>query len=117
MSKGKCKFCGIELPDKGNIRCDTCNTAWEDGAKYGEDKIRTLLAEMFRHFKNLAGISEDCKPRMSIEQVKKEIKDLYKPLQKEELVNVIYDWDVKNKLLYPNDMRTLSDAIINAREK
>ena len=56
MSKGKCKFCGIELPDKGNIRCDTCNTAWEDGAKYGEEKIRTLLAEMFRHLKNLAGV-------------------------------------------------------------
>jgi len=51
----KCKFCN-KLINDGCIRCDTCTSAWEDGAKYGEDKIRTLLAEMFRHLKNLAGV-------------------------------------------------------------
>jgi len=53
VSKGKCKFCGIELPDKGNIRCDTCNTAWEDGARFGEESIRTKVGEILRALNNL----------------------------------------------------------------
>ena len=73
--------------------------------------------ELIKLLKNLAGISEGCKPRMSIEQVKKEIKALYKPLGKEELVKAISkfsEWARKQNQVN-NLQEKLAQAIINAR--
>ena len=86
--------------------------------------------ELIKLLKNLAGISEGCKPRMSIEQVKKEIKALYKPLGKEELEEIIYPelvliittqnkdkhFDcINNNKISANATNQIADAIINAR--
>lgn len=36
----KCKYCGKELKDKMNIRCDVCDSAWQEGRVSGIEKNR-----------------------------------------------------------------------------
>ena len=54
-NKGVCKYCEAEIPF-GCVRCDTCNSAWEDGSKHGEDKIRQSVREAVIHLLNIGGL-------------------------------------------------------------
>ena len=56
MRKGQCKFCGIELKDKANIRCDKCDVIWQTGYREGVNSIRLKLSEIFNAVKNLGTV-------------------------------------------------------------
>jgi hypothetical protein len=43
--KGQCEFCGKELLDKANIRCDNCDRIWNDGVEFGKIQAEGTMAE------------------------------------------------------------------------
>ena len=52
MEKGKCIFCGRKI-NPTTLRCPTCNEAWNEGWKSGEEKIKGELRHMINTVKNL----------------------------------------------------------------
>ena len=52
--KGKCKYCGKELPDIANIRCDQCNKAFNDGMKLGSEILQEKIKMAVKLFMNIA---------------------------------------------------------------
>ena len=54
---GKCRYCGAKLADKSNIRCTTCDNAWQEGAYFGRTEIREKLHEIVKTVQNLMGIA------------------------------------------------------------
>ena len=52
--KGKCKYCGEELPYIANIRCDKCNKVFVDGMKLGSEIIQEKIRNSIKLFMNIA---------------------------------------------------------------
>ena len=40
QKKGKCKYCGVKLEDETNIRCTSCDNAWQEGATFGKQEVK-----------------------------------------------------------------------------
>jgi primosomal protein N' len=55
---GKCRYCGAKLSDKSNIRCTTCDNAWQEGAYFGRTEVKEKLREIFNALKNLCGVNQ-----------------------------------------------------------
>ncbi len=48
MKERKCRYCGVELKDKANIRCYKCDEIWQAGYAEGDKNLRQEVGVMFR---------------------------------------------------------------------
>ena len=54
--KGKCKYCGVELPDIANIRCDKCNRAFQEGMDLGNEMLKEDVGNAVKLLLSCAGL-------------------------------------------------------------
>lgn len=52
-SEGICRYCRRPLLDKANIRCDSCDRAFQDGSDLGKEEIKDEIRRAIRFFMNL----------------------------------------------------------------
>jgi predicted amidophosphoribosyltransferase len=51
--QGKCQYCGKELPDVANIRCEQCDRAFSDGVKRGSEILQEKIRSSVKLFINI----------------------------------------------------------------
>lgn len=56
MKKGKCIYCGGETEHEANIRCFSCDNAWQAGHEAGYKELQDKLKETTTHILRFLGL-------------------------------------------------------------